>query len=199
MIQVMIVDDQQLLLDLLEQTLKDVKNIQIVARASNGQEAVKQAGIIHPDVILMDIVMPLGSGIEAVKAIKDQGQDTKILMLTSSRDKEDVLEALQNGADGYILKNSGKDELLIAIQGVYHGMEIIDREVKDIIQKAKAEKESKGSRKSITVNDIAVSLSSRELEIIKMIVEGKNTAQIADSLFISEGRLRVHSKINCIF
>jgi len=191
MIKVMIVDDQQLILDLLEQMLKNSGEVEVVARAANGNEAIKYASIYNPDVILMDIIMPECDGIEAIKEIKNANANIKILALTGTNTDDSVIGAIRNGADGYILKNSSKDELLIAIKGVFHNMRIIDKNVRDVI-------ESEGTRKSaeyktgktINLNGVKVSLSERDINIIKMIVDGKSTNEIAGELFISEGRLR---------
>jgi DNA-binding NarL/FixJ family response regulator len=191
MIKVMIVDDQQLILDLLEQMLKNSGEVEVVARAANGNEAIKYAAIYNPDVILMDIIMPECDGIEAIKEIKNANANIKILALTGTNTDDSVKGAIRNGADGYILKNSSKDELLIAIKGVFHNMRIIDKNVRDVI-------ESEGTRKfaeyktgkTINLNGVKVSLSEREINIIKMIVDGKSTNEIARELFISEGRLR---------
>ncbi len=191
MLKVMIVDDQQLFLDLLEQMLKSAENIEIVCRALNGDEAIVAAKKYCPDVILMDICMPICNGIEAIKAIKEYAPDRKILALTSSSEDADVVEAILSGANGYIRKTSGKEELLIAIKGVYHGLGIIDSSIKEIIHRAQSRNNDVPlAKKKVLVNQIEKTLSEREISIMRMIVEGKNTSEIAEKLFISKGRLR---------
>jgi len=187
----MIVDDQQLLLDLLEQMLQNTDDIQIVARASDGDRAVDLAKENQPDVVLMDIIMPGCNGIEATKRIKKENEKIKILVLTMSESEEDILEALRSGADGYILKSASKEELLLAIRGVYHNMEIINSGVKKIIHSTREKSTDKTQlKKSVIVNEIEIFLSERKLKIIEMIVDGRNTKEMAEILFISEGRLR---------
>lgn len=191
MIKVLIADDQKLFRDLLEHMLKDSEEIEVLASAVNGNEAVALAVRHQPDVILMDVQMPEMSGIEAAALIKGSAIPSKILMLTVSHDEADVQEALDSGVDGYVLKNVGKDELILAVKSVHSGMEVIQKEVRQFARAGKAKKPDGGRQKTtIRVNDMEVQLSERELLIIRMVVEGKSTAEMARALFVTEGRLR---------
>jgi DNA-binding NarL/FixJ family response regulator len=189
MIKVLIVDDQQLLLDLIEHMLSSNDAIQVVGKATNGSEACEYASRLKPDVILMDLLMPGCNGIEATKQIKRQNKDVKILVLTTSTLGEDVKEALASGADGYILKSTKKENLVLAIQSVFSNMQVIDQDVSNFA--AQPTNGNDGYRDGIiNVKGHQVKLSERELKIIKMIAEGKTTAEMASSLFVAEGRLR---------
>ena len=188
MIKVLIVDDQQLLLDLLEHMLSSNQDIQVVGKAANGNEAFECANRLQPDVVLMDLMMPYCTGIEATKKIKKQNPNMKILVLTTSTLGEDVKQALENGADGYILKNIKKENLVLAIQSVYCNMQVIDKEMSTLTRPQ--EKNIEVKTKLVDVEGIQVKLSERELKIIKMITQGKTTAEMAQDLFVTEGRLR---------
>ncbi len=190
-IKVLLVDDQELLLDLMNHLLESDSDIEVIACAKDGNEAIELANKLKPDVILMDIKMPNCDGIEATKKIKEADKNNKILILTTSKDEEDVHLALNNGADGYVLKSINENELVLAIKSVYANMEVIHNEVREMAKRSSSKEiytTTKGKR--VMVNDIQVELSNRELEIIKMIVEGRKTSDIAADLFISEGRLR---------
>jgi DNA-binding NarL/FixJ family response regulator len=191
MINLLLVDDQILLLDLMEQMLKDSAEIEVVARAAEGSEAVRLAGEYRPDVILMDLLMPGMGGIEATKLIKATNSEIKILVLTTSTEIEDISEALAAGADGYILKSMGRKDLLLSITGVYRNLEIIQGEVSEKMRQQKASNTFRpdGSRE-INVSGIPASLTLRELEIIALVVQGKSTAEMAAVLYLSEGRIR---------
>lgn len=191
MIKLLLVDDQILLLDLMEQMLKDSEEIEVVARAEEGSEAVRLAGEYRPDVILMDLIMPGMGGIEATKMIKAANPGIKILILTTSTETEDISEALSAGADGYILKSMNRKDLLLSIAGVYRNLEIIQGEVSEKLRLQKVSAPSRpGGSQEINVNGITVSLTPREREIIALVVEGKSTAEMAATLFLSEGRIR---------
>jgi DNA-binding NarL/FixJ family response regulator len=191
MINLLLVDDQILLLDLMEQMLKDSAEIEVVARAAEGSEAVRLAGEYRPDVILMDLLMPGMGGIEATKLIKATNSEIKILVLTTSTEIEDISEALAAGADGYILKSMSRKDLLLSITGVYRNLEIIQGEVSEKMRQQKTSNTFRpdGSRK-ISVSGITASLTLRELEIIALVVQGKSTAEMAAVLYLSEGRIR---------
>lgn len=191
MIKLLLVDDQILLLDLMEQMLKDSEEMEVVARAEEGSEAVRLAGEYRPDVILMDLIMPGMGGIEATKLIKAANPGIKILILTTSTETEDISEALSAGADGYILKSMNRKDLLLSIAGVYRNLEIIQGEVSEKLRLQKVSGPSRpGGSQEISINGITVSLTPREREIIALVVEGKSTAEMAATLFLSEGRIR---------
>lgn len=191
MIKVLIVDDQELFSDLLSYMLQNNPDIEVVAKAYNGNEAVRNAGIYEPDVVLMDISMPICDGIEAAGQIKELGLKCKVLMLTSSAESEDVTEAIKNGAAGYVLKSISKDRLILAIRSVHAGLEILDQDVKSFAQTLPIHlsKDAKKGR-TVCIEGIEIELSERELQIIRMIVDGISAADMAKELFIAEGRLR---------
>ncbi len=191
MIKILLVDDQTLLLDLMEQMLKDSSEIRVVARASNGKEALERAADSRPDLVLMDLNMPVMGGAEATRLIKEKHPQMKVLVLTISAEAEDLSAAIKAGADGYILKKSSKEDLLLSITGVYRNMEIIQGELREKMRQAGSSTvETAGGGRRVLVNDIPVDLTARELEIINLVVQGKSSAEMASSLYLSQGRIR---------
>lgn len=191
-IKVLIVDDQKLLSDLMTSMLATDANIKIVGCAKDGKQALDIVKKESPDVVLMDIMMPDCNGFEATKLIKEHNENIKVLILTSSNNESDVHQALDNGADGYVLKSISKHELLTAINSIHANMEILHNDIKSYA-KTRTEKDiasDENSKKIITINDIKVELNKREIDILKMIVDGESTSDMAKKLFVSEGRLR---------
>jgi DNA-binding NarL/FixJ family response regulator len=190
MIKVMIVDDQQLLLDLLSHMLSNADDIDVVATGRDGNQAITLDKSRRPDVILMDIQMPNCDGIEATERIKANHPEVKILILSSSSEDLDVHKALQSGADGYILKTIREDELIAVIMSAYANIEVIHEDVRDAALRSRMGDFSDEDGKTILIEGVKVKLSERDLEIIQMIIDGKSTKEMAEALFVSEGRLR---------
>lgn len=191
MIKVLIVDDQQLLLDLMSRLLENNPEINVVAKGKDGNEALAMTERYQPDVVLMDIHMPVCDGIEATKKIKAYNSAIRVLVLSSSSDDQDVHQALSSGADGYILKTIGEKELVAVIKSVYADIEVIHKDVRDAAMRSRSgQLNGKTSGRSLVIDGVHVNLSERDLEVIRMIVDGKSTTEMAEALFVSEGRLR---------
>ncbi len=191
MIKVIIADDQQLFRDLLEHMLKGSGDISVQAAVSTGCEAVSEAKKHQADVILMDVHMPECSGIDAVRTIKSEGLDIKVLMLTSSHEEDDVAEAMGSGADGYVLKSISKDELILAIKSVHSGMSVIHQDARRLSNSASGIKvRHEGNRTIVRIDEMDVVLTERDIRIISMLIEGKTSEEMAKELFLAEGRLR---------
>ncbi|SHI96041.1 response regulator transcription factor [Desulfosporosinus lacus] len=191
MLKVLIADDQKLLRESFKTIIENNGDMKVVACAANGREAYELCGEFSPDVVLMDISMPLCSGTEATKLIKSNYPQIKVLIVTASDDESDVFEAISNGANGYILKNVGTEELMLAIKSTFHGLQIMDKDVFRHESFNTCPKETvKVQTNKVAVNDINVIITDREMEIIRMIVEGKDNKEIAASLFIAEGTVK---------
>ncbi|AFM39361.1 response regulator containing a CheY-like receiver domain and an HTH DNA-binding domain [Desulfosporosinus acidiphilus SJ4] len=188
---VLIADDQKLLRESFRTIIERNSEIKVVACASNGKEAYELCGKLRPDVVLMDISMPLCNGTEATKLIKSQYPNIKVLIVTASDDQIDVCQAIRNGADGYILKSVGTEELILSIKSTFLGLQIIHKDVFKPETFAGHSEEPKAPRNNqITVEGVDVKLTDRELDIIEMIVEGKDNKEISASLFIAEGTVK---------
>ncbi len=185
-IRVLITDDQVELALELKNVLSTDEEIQVVGLAVDGEDAVRKTAQLRPDVVLMDIRMPNMSGVVATKHIKADYPDVKILILTTFDDSDYILNAINHGASGYLLKDTGANALLNAIKNAYEG---------DTILPAKIAQRIASAAKNVTTDrEIKLSrafpLSDREIEIALMMYEGFTNRQISSALKLSEGTTR---------
>ncbi|MDF2589151.1 MAG: DNA-binding response regulator [Anaerocolumna sp.] len=191
MINVLIADDQRLLRESFKNILETNSDIHVVGCVTNGNEAYDFCTTFIPDVILMDIWMPVCNGINATKRIKAKYPKIKVLILTATFDELSVAEAIQNGADGYILKDIGTEELTLSIRCTAAGLGIIHKEVFNTVPLVKNLTDNAvHAHKTITVNGIEITLSEKDLNIIRMIVAGNDNKEIATTLFMAEGTVK---------
>ena len=189
MIKILIADDQTLMRDGLKTILELEDDMEVIATCENGQIAYEKSKELKPDVILMDIRMPIMNGVESVKLIKKEIPSITIIMLTTFDDDEYIIEALSNGANGYLLKDIPGDKLLQAIRDGFHGNLLIPGNIAAKIV-SKLSSASKEKHNSSSDYELLEELSEREAEIAKLLVKGYTNKQIAASLFISEGTVK---------
>jgi len=186
---VMIVDDQELFAVGLRVVIESrAPNLEVVAMATNGREAVKLARELKPDIILMDVRMPEMNGVEATRLIHEKYPEIKILILTTFDDEEYVQDSLKNGAIGYLLKNRPAEELVDSIRVLQKGIMQIDPAVSG---KALGFVRVKEERDNEIFARLA-SLTQRELQILDQMVQAKRIVQIAGELEIAEQTVRNH-------
>ena len=181
-IRLLVVDDHALFRSGLISLLRGMPEFQVVGEASNGREVLEILSQIAPDVILLDVNMPIMGGVEALQAIK-ANSTVKVIMLTISKNDDDLFGAIISGADGYLLKNSTPDELCKGIQQVYSGMSILAPEVTRKVMSAVKTDQAQFAEHG---------LSSREMEVLKCLAQGRTTAQISNDLFISDNTVKTH-------
>lgn len=186
MIKVLIVDDHALIREGLSMMLGLYEEIQIVGQASNGREALEFLQAQEIDVILMDIRMPVMNGVEATKIIKERYPRTKILILTTFNEDEYIFQGLNNGADGYLLKDIVSEELVDNIKAAYRGDMLLGRGVAETVVAAIARTGDSEDRKNIE------GLTLREMEIADLVGQGKSNKEISSILFITEGTVKNH-------
>jgi DNA-binding NarL/FixJ family response regulator len=189
-IRILLVDDHSFIRRALKISLGDESSLEIVGEAENGQLAIAQVESLQPDVVLMDIQMPLMDGVEATKQICDRFPDTKVLILTVDDTEDYVSQALKYGASGYILKNTSPEELSFAIQAVYRGYMHLDLNLgRKVIARV-----PEISEVSTTDWD---KLTPREQQIVKLIATGANNEEIANQLYISTRTVKNHITNSC--
>ncbi len=183
-IQIVIADDHPIMRKGLRTLIESEPGFHVIGEASDGEEAVRLASDLRPDVILMDLVMPHKDGIAAISQISQGHPEIKLLVLTSFCDDDKVFPAIKAGASGYLLKDSTPDELLKSIQDVYAGRPSLHPSIA-----VKLMRELNGRPK---VQETEEPLTEREVEILKMVAQGMNNQQIARSLVISERTVSTH-------
>jgi two-component system, NarL family, nitrate/nitrite response regulator NarL len=181
-LRLVVVDDHALFRRGLVSLLADMPEFQVVGEASNGKEALAVIAEQKPDIILLDLNMPVMDGIETVGALRSQSGEYRIMMLTISQDDVDLLAAIRAGADGYLLKNTEPEELRKAILRLSQGQSVLSPEVTAPVLKALARSPQMPK----------VLLSDRELEVMRCLAEGQTTLQIGAHLFISENTVKTH-------
>ena len=189
-IRVLLVDDQALFREGLDTLLSVHKDIQVIGQASNGQAAVDLALKLRPDVILMDMQMPILNGVGATRRLKGSLPDCRIIVLTTFDDKETIFDALRAGAVGYLLKDVGSAQLAESIRRTARGESILDPSV---AAKVVAEFSRVSSLVAAAHSEVlAEPLSEREIEVLRLVTTGMSNREIAQKLIISAGTAKTH-------
>jgi DNA-binding NarL/FixJ family response regulator len=197
LVRVLVVDDQQLVRDGIASLLRVQDGVTVIGTAANGEEAIEQAIKLQPDVILMDVRMPVMDGVEAAIQILKQIPTCCILMLTTFDDDEYIRSALHAGARGYLLKDLPAQDLAKAIQAVSQGIYQLDASVIqrmiDVGNRPKAARQNNiEEQKTISPSPEVAGLTNREVEILRLIATGATNREVADDLVISEGTVKNH-------
>ena len=198
-IKIMLVDDHSLVRDGIKSLLEDETNLEVIAEASSGQEAIEKLSEINPDVIIMDIRMSGMSGIEATKQLTQQGIAQRILMLSMHDSEEYVLQSIEAGAKGYLLKDAGREEFLKAIRTVFENGLYFSGDVSRFIvhQYLKNQGTTPATSTPVmptTITTPSISLTRRESQILKLVVDtGMSSNQdIAEHLGKSKRTIESH-------
>jgi DNA-binding NarL/FixJ family response regulator len=184
---IVIAEDHAILRAGLKALLSSLKDAEVVGEAGDGREAVRRVDQLRPDLVLMDLSMPKLNGMEAIKEIKNQYPDIRIIALTVHKTEEYIWTTLQAGADGYILKDASQNELLMAIDYVMKGKQYLSPGISDKIIDGYLG--GHGKQQTKTLYD---TLSRREREILKLIAEGNRNKEIADHLCLSVKTVEKH-------
>jgi DNA-binding NarL/FixJ family response regulator len=201
-VRVLVVDDQRLMRDGIASLLAIQEGIEIVGSASNGEEALEKALVHTPDVILMDVRMPGMGGVQATRQLLQQLPTCRILMLTTFDDDEYIIEALQAGASGYLLKDIPAYDLARAVHAVYRGIYQLDPAVAGKLITAlspsrfrspvQAVSSASTPRGDFAPSQLSTELTAREIEVLRQVAQGATNREIATSLVISEGTVKNH-------
>ena len=182
-IRIMVVEDHALVREGISALIRDIRGVEIIGEAVDGIEAIRMAGDLKPDVILMDIIMPELNGLEATVRILKEFADIRIIMLSMYETEEYVLRALRAGASGYLLKNDRRAELEEAIRTVASGLTYLSPTIAKFVVEY---------IKNPAVESPLERLTSRQREILQLVVEGCNTRKIAANLHISMKTVDAH-------
>ena len=184
---ILMVDDHPLLRKGLTQLIEFEDELSVIGEASSGAEALELAEKFEPDLITLDLNMQGMDGLETLRALRARGVSSRIVMLTVSDNDEDVLEAIRSGADGYLLKDMEPEDLLEKLREAAIGRLVMSEKLTEVLASALKKPEKKSSNALST-------LTSRELEILKLIAKGLSNKLIARELDISDGTVKVHVK-----
>lgn len=189
-IKILLADDHQMFLDGLSSLLSQLDEVKIVGAVNSGKEVLLNLEILSPDLIIIDLNMPVLDGIETTRLVKQKYPGIKVLGLTMESNLSSVTEMLKAGASGYILKNTGKEELNLAIRQVMKGEHYLSQTINAQLTQNLFHN---FSQKKIDENELS-SLTERETEILKMIALENSNAEIAKTLFISPKTVETHRK-----
>ena len=188
---ILLVDDQPLFRGAVAALLAQKPGLEVLAEAENGLVAVELARELRPDLVIMDVEMPVMDGVEAVRLIREQVLDVKVIMLTVSETDDHVVQAMMNGAHGYLLKNLRPDQLFDMIDAVMKGETPISPAVAGLLLQHL--KETGASRKGAVVPDApSEKLTRREIEILRLVAGGLSNKEIGRQLTITEGTVKSH-------
>ncbi len=192
-IRVLIIDDHPLMRQALLRMLHGQEDIEVVGEGNDGVEAVEKAKSLSPDVIIMDLLLPVKSGVQAISEITKQNSSARILVFSGMEDQSMIMDAIQSGAVGFLPKASRGIDIINAVRQVHQGMTLLNADMlRHLLGQSQATKEK------IAYRDI---LTERELEIVELISEGVNNQAIAKKLFLADSTVRSHinhilSKLN---
>ena len=184
---VVIAEDHTILREGLRALLSAESDLEVIGEAEDGRQAIRRVEELGPDLILTDLSMPKMNGVEAIREIKKRAPETKVLALTVHKAEEFILEVLQAGADGYVLKDASSEELMMAIKSVLGGKRYLSPSVSQMVIDGYLE-----GRKSIASSSPWDTLTKHERQILELIAEGHKNKEIADYLYISVKTVEKH-------
>ena len=185
-IRVLIVDDHAVVREGLRTYLELSDVVEVIGEARNGKEAIDEARKLTPDIVLMDLLMPVMDGIAATKGVKEASPATNVIVLTSFTDDDHIMPALRAGATGYLLKDVSADELVRAIEGAHRGQAQLHPDVARRLMEQVSSPQPKRDEAP------GAALTPRELEVLRLIASGMSNKEIARELVLNERTVKGH-------
>ncbi len=182
LITILLADDHDVVRRGMKMLLEDEEGIQVIGEASDGLDAIEKVKTLMPKVVILDLTMPKMNGIEAAKVISEEYPEVKILIFSMHHNKEYIVKSVENGASGYLLKDTSKEELLRAIKAVSEGRKYFPPEISEIIIDELLAKTSGTQEEN---RPIFEKITPKEKQILGMIVQGYNSREMADKLYLS--------------
>jgi DNA-binding NarL/FixJ family response regulator len=182
-ITILLADDHDVVRKGMKMLLEDETDVKVIGEASDGLDAIEKIKVLMPNVVILDLTMPRMNGIEAAKIISEQYPSVKILIFSMHHNREYIVNSVENGANGYLLKDTGKEELMRAIKVVSDGRKYFPPEISEVIIDELLAKTANSQDNS--GKPIFQKITPKEKEILGMIVQGFNSREIADKLFLS--------------
>lgn len=189
MIRVLLADDQALFREALRTLISLQPDLEVVGEAANGREALTMAATLRPNVVLMDLQMPIVNGVAATRQLHAEQPDCRVIALTTFDEDEYIFECLRAGAVGYLLKDAPSETLFAAIRAAARGESFLQPSV---TTRVLAEFTRLSEQPGPGASSLVEPLSDRELEILRLIAKGSSNREIADELFITEGTVKNH-------
>ncbi len=193
-IRILIADDHNLFRQMLFHMISDEDDMEVIAEANNGKEAVEFCISEKPDVVVLDINMPVMDGLEAIRLIHKNNHDTKVVILTAIEDDDYIFKFIREGATAYLIKDTTPEEMLMTIRSAHFGESLVQPRVMNKIFKEFC-KLSEGKEERSHLNEDAegiANLTDREKEVLALVSKGLNNKEIASSLFISDATVKTH-------
>ena len=192
---VVIADDQRVVREGLATIVGGLPGVEVVGLAADGQEAVAMAEDTNPDVVLMDLRMPVMDGAQATAAIRSSRPGTHVVVLTTYADDESIMAALSAGASGYLTKDATRDDIRRALEAAAAGQSLLDPAVQTVLlEAARAGARTAGP---VAERDLPDGLTEREAEVLTLMANGRSNREIADQLYVAEATVKTH--VNRIF
>jgi DNA-binding NarL/FixJ family response regulator len=193
-VRVLVVDDQALFREALGTLLGARPEVEVVGEAGDGQQALERAAALRPDVVLMDLHMPVLDGIGATRRLRVEQPGVRVLALTTFDDDEDVFAALRAGALGYLLKDVSSDRLVEAVLSAARGESVLQPSVaaKVVARFAELDRTQHERAPRPRPQPLVVPLSDRELDVLRLLADGRSNREIATALFLAEGTVKNH-------
>jgi DNA-binding NarL/FixJ family response regulator len=186
MIRLLLCDDQDIVTEGMGVILRAIRDFQVVGVAHDGAQAVELAAQLQPDLVLMDLRMPIMNGIQATRKLREQFPQVKVLVLTTYDDDEWVFDAIRAGASGYLLKDTPREQIIAAIRGTVAGATHVDPQVAGKL----FAQISQPTTATHAASTLTADLSAREVEILKLLAAGLNNSDIAERLHLSKGTVQ---------